>query len=153
MPTRGVSAMLLSAILFAAQLWLFSWAPQHGHALDAALGFLLMPITLVLGGRVILRDEVTGAQWVAVGIAVVAVMVKIALTPQVSWVTFFICIGYPVYFVTRRRAGLDNPMAFGAEVALITPARRRLLHVGGADDRGRLHNLRAPRLGTFRTGV
>ncbi len=112
--------LLLCAII-GVQLWLFSWAPQNGHALDASLGFLLMPITIVLGGRFVLHSHVTRAQWIAVAIAAIAVAVKIALTPHVSWVTFTICLGYPAYFMIRRRAGLDNPMAFGAEVAVLTP--------------------------------
>ena len=112
------------------QLWLFSWAPQHGHALDASLGFLILPLTLVLGGRLILNDQLTSGQWVAVGIAAIAVVVELVVNPQVSWVTFVICIGYPVYFVIRRRAGLDNPMAFGVEVVVMTPVAVFVISVG-----------------------
>ncbi|WP_054821756.1 hypothetical protein [Arthrobacter sp. JCM 19049] len=39
------------------QLWLFVWAPAHGKALDASLGFLLLPITLVLGGRLVFKSR------------------------------------------------------------------------------------------------
>src|SRR5690606_10581150 len=40
-------ALLLASIV-GVQLWLFMWAPMHGHGLDAALGYLLLPICLVL---------------------------------------------------------------------------------------------------------
>lgn len=121
---------LLLCALMGVQLWLFSWAPLHGHALDASLGFLLLPLALVLGGRIVLRAEVTRGQWIAVGIAAVAVAIKIVLTPQVSWVTFVICLGYPIYFVLRRRFGLDGPMAFGLEVATLTPVAALLIVTG-----------------------
>ena len=107
--------------LVGVQLWLFSWAPLHGHALDASLGFLLLPLTIVLGGRIVLGARATRLQWLAVTTAAVAVGVKVALTPQVSWVTFVICTGYPIYFVLRRRFGLDNAAAFGVETALLAP--------------------------------
>ena len=55
---------LLLCALMGAQLWLFFWAPLHGHALDASLGFLLLPFALVLGGRIVLRAEVTRGQWI-----------------------------------------------------------------------------------------
>lgn len=112
---------LMLCTVMGIQLWLFSWAPQNGHALDASLGFLLMPISLVLGGRLMLGSRVTRAQWAATALGLAAVAIKIALTPHMSWVTFFVCIGYPIYFVVRRRTGLDNPMAFGAEVAAVAP--------------------------------
>ncbi|QAB17361.1 permease [Leucobacter muris] len=126
--------MLLLPVLCAlvgAQLWLFSWAPLHGHALDASLGFLLLPLGIVLGSKLLLRAEVTRIQWAAVGAAAVAVGLKLALTPEVSWVTAAICLGYPAYFVLRRRYGLDNPAAFGVEVAVIAPVAILLMRFGG----------------------
>ncbi|MBK0419870.1 hypothetical protein JD276_12585 [Leucobacter sp. CSA1] len=98
--------------------------------LDASLGFLLLPLTIVLGGRIVLRASVTRLQWFAVATAAVAVAVKIALTPQVSWVTFVICTGYPVYFVLRRRFGLDNAAAFGVETAVLVPVAAVLVWSG-----------------------
>lgn len=117
--------------LVGVQLWLFSWAPLHDHALDASLGFLLLPLTIVLGSRILLRADISRTQWVAIGVAVVAVAVKLVLTPEVSWVTVVICTGYPAYFVLRRRFGLDNPAAFGMEVAGVAPFALLLVFAGG----------------------
>ena len=111
-------ALLLTAIM-GLQLWLFMWAPMHGHGLDAALGYLLLPICLVLGGRFLLRAEVSRVQWLVVALAALAVAVKLAATPQLSWVTAAICIPYVIYFVLRQRFGLDGPMVFGVECAVL----------------------------------
>lgn len=119
-------ALLLTAIV-GTQLWLFMWAPMNGHALDTALGFLLLPICLVLGGRFVLRQRVSAVQWVVVGLAAVAVGVKLAATPELSWVTLMVCISYAVYFVLRQRFGLDGYMVFGLEVALMSPLAVLLL--------------------------
>lgn len=115
---------LLSILLTAiggVQLWLFLWAPMHGRGLDAALGFLLLPISLVLAGRFLLKAHVTRMQWLVVALAAVAVTVKLIGTPELSWVTLMICVPYALYFVLRQRFGLDGPMAFGWEVSLLTP--------------------------------
>jgi chloramphenicol-sensitive protein RarD len=113
-------ALLLASIV-GFELWLFMWAPMHGHGLDASLGYLLLPITLVLGGRFLLHAHVSRMQWAVVALAVVAVVVKIAATPQLSWVTIAICVPYAVYFVVRQRFGLDGPLVFGMELALMSP--------------------------------
>lgn len=104
------------------QLWLFMWAPMHGHGLDAALGFLLLPISLVLAGRFLMKAHVSRMQWLVVSLAAVAVSVKLLATPELSWVTLMICVPYALYFVLRQRFGLDAPMVFGWEVLLLTPA-------------------------------
>lgn len=113
---------ILLTVIAGVQLWLFMWAPMHGYGLDVALGFLLLPISLVLAGRFVMKAHVSRMQWLVVGMAAVAVVVKLIGTPQLSWVTLIVCVPYALYFVLRQRFGLDGPMVFGWEVALLTPA-------------------------------
>jgi chloramphenicol-sensitive protein RarD len=110
-----------SACLAGVQLWLFAWAPQNGHAMDVSLGFLLMPLTLVLVGRFFFADPVSRAQWFAVALAGVAVGSTFLFGAGASWPTFAICLGYPFYFIIRRWAGLDGPAAFGMEMVILSP--------------------------------
>jgi chloramphenicol-sensitive protein RarD len=35
------------------QLWLFMWAPINDHGLGVSLGYFLLPLTLVLTGRLV----------------------------------------------------------------------------------------------------
>lgn len=113
-------SLLLTAIA-GVQLWLFMWAPIHGHGLDAALGFLLLPISLVLAGRFLMKAHVSRMQWLVMSLAAVAVAVKLIGTPELSWVTLMICGPYALYFVLRQRFGLDGPMVFGLDMALLAP--------------------------------
>lgn len=113
-------ALLLAGIV-GFQLWLFMWAPMNGHGLDTSLGYLLLPITLVLCGRFLMHAHVSRMQWAVVLMAVIAVTVKVIATPQLSWVTLAICIPYAVYFVLRQRFGLDGPVVFGVELAVMSP--------------------------------
>lgn len=120
---------VVTSFLVASQMWLFSWAPVHGHALDASLGYLLLPIVLVLVGRIGFKESVSGLQWVAVVLAAAGVSLKVVGTDAVSWVTFAVCIGYALYFALRRHFGLDSPAAFGSEVALTVPVSVLLIVV------------------------
>lgn len=117
----GWALLLLLSLMVGIQLWLFVWAPAHGQALDASLGFLLLPITLVLGGRYIFKSRISRLQWISIFLAIAAVVLKILFTPAFSWVTGFIAIIYPIYFMVRRHTGLDHPAGFGMELAVLTP--------------------------------
>jgi chloramphenicol-sensitive protein RarD len=113
--------LIALSALVGLQMWLFAWTPGHGHGLDASLGYLLLPIVLVLIGRLLFREQVSRMQWVAVGVAVAAVAAKLILTAAVSWVTFAVCVGYAIYFTVRKHARLDLPATFGGEVLLLLP--------------------------------
>jgi chloramphenicol-sensitive protein RarD len=119
-------ALFLTAIV-GVQLWLFMWAPMNGHGLGVALGYLLLPISLVLCGRFFMRARVSRLQWCVVLLAAIAVTVKLVATPQLSWVTWVICVFYAVYFVLRQRFGLDGPIVFGVELAILTPVAVAIL--------------------------
>ena len=119
---RRLGALIVSSLLVGVQLWVFSWAPLSGHALDAALGFLLMPIVLVLAGRLLFKDAVRPLQWTAVALAGFAVLISLGVNGGLSWLTFLICFGYPLYFVIRRREMLDGPVVFGFEMLFLLPA-------------------------------
>ena len=49
--------MLLCAILFGIQMWLFVWAPVHDKALDVSLGYFLLPLTMVVAGRLVSKEK------------------------------------------------------------------------------------------------
>lgn len=60
-PQRMLLLLLTTSIL-GVQLWLFLWAPLHGMALDVSLGYFLLPLTMVLAGRVFPRSPVCAAK-------------------------------------------------------------------------------------------
>ena len=119
-PTTA-AVLLCTSFLAGSQMWLFTWAPANDYGLDASLGYLLLPIGLVLVGRVGFGEAVSPAQWLAVAIAVVAVAVKLVATGSLSWVTFAVVVGYGLYFGVRRWFSLEGPEVFGAEVVLMLP--------------------------------
>lgn len=93
---------LVAGALLAAQLWVFSWAPLNGRALQVALGYFLLPLVLVVVGRILYRDRMVWWQWIAAGIAAVGVAYEVVRIGGVSWETLLVALGYPAYFVLRR---------------------------------------------------
>lgn len=103
------------------ETWLFMWAPRNGYGLDSSLGFLLLPICLVLGARIFLRSRISRAQWLVVALAGVAVGVKILATPELGWVTLAVCLPFTGYFIGRNYLRLDGLAAFALEMTLAAP--------------------------------
>lgn len=95
-------AMLLSSLLLGVQLWLFMWAPINGHGLDVSLGYFLLPLTLVLTGRLCFGERITRWQGAACALAALGVVNELLYAPRVSWPAFVVALGYPCYFALRR---------------------------------------------------
>lgn len=60
-----------TSTLMGLQLWVFLWAPLHGRSMEVSLGYFLLPLTMVLTGRVVYGERLSRLQKVAVACAVV----------------------------------------------------------------------------------
>lgn len=125
-------ALLFDGLLLGVQLWLFGWAPKSGHGLDAALGYLLLPLVMVVLGILVHRERLSVMRGAAVGAAVVGVLAALILKGGLSWVTLVVALGYPLYFTLRRRWRLDSSGALCLELVVLVPVAAWLLTAADA---------------------
>ncbi|MBP5085222.1 EamA family transporter RarD [Pseudomonas chlororaphis] len=114
-------ALPLSAALLGVQLWLFMWAPLNGYSLDVSLGYFLLPLTMVLTGRIVYGEQLSRLQTIAAGLATLGVLNELYQVGSFSWATLLVAIGYPVYFVLRKRLVADNLGGLWLDMALLLP--------------------------------
>lgn len=90
-----IAILIVDAALLGVQLWLFSWAPQSGNGLDTALGYLLLPLVMVIVGTVLHREQLSLLRTAAVTSAAVGVVAAVVVAGGLSWVTLVVGLGYP----------------------------------------------------------
>lgn len=125
--------ILVCGVLVAAQLWVFSWAPLHGRGMQVALGYFLLPLVLVVVGRLLYKDRLAWWQWLAAGCAAVGVGFELIRVGGVSWETLLVALGYPLYFVLRRALGIGHLGGMFWEFLALAPVAVVLLGLEIAD--------------------
>lgn len=130
-PLLGIG-MIASAVLLGLQLWVFLWAPLHGRMLEVSLGYFLLPLTMVLVGRFYYHERLDGLQWLAVLCAALGVAHELWATGAFSWPTLLVALGYPPYFVLRRKINQDSLAMFSVEMALLLPPAIVFVISGGS---------------------
>lgn len=113
--------LLLSSALLGVQLWLFMWAPLNGHSLDVSLGYFLLPLTMVLTGRLVYGEQLSRLQKIAAFLATLGVLNELYQVGSFSWATLLVAIGYPTYFVLRKRLAADNLGGLWLDMTLLLP--------------------------------
>lgn len=128
---RLLIALPVSAALLGLQLWLFLWAPLHGRMLEVSLGYFLLPLTMVLVGRFYYHERLDPLQWAAVAFAALGVAHEVWATRAFAWPTLVVALGYPPYFVLRRRINADSLAAFAVEIVLLCPFALAMVSTSG----------------------
>ena len=113
--------LLLSSALAGVQLWLFMWAPLHGHALSVSLGYFLLPLAMVLAGRVAFGERLSRWQAGATALAACGVAWELWRVGGLAWPTWVVVLGYPGYFVLRRKLRTNHLAGHWLDVLLLLP--------------------------------
>ena len=116
-----ILALILTTVLLGVQWLIFLWAPINEQMLDLTLGYFLMPLSLVLVGRIFYNEHLRNLQRIAVTFAVIGIAHELWRVGGFSWVTLICAVGYPPYFMLRRWMGFDAFSGLFLEMLLLAP--------------------------------
>lgn len=141
---RVVLLLVAAAILVCVNWGVYIWAVNSGHVVEAALGYYINPILSILAGVVLLRERLRGPQWVAVGLAAVAVTVLTVGYGQPPWVAVALATSFAGYGLIKNRLAMSAVTALAVESAALTlPALGYLIWLGSHGSPAFGHHVRA----------
>ena len=112
---------ILPTPILGGQIWLFMWAPVNGYGLDVTLGYFLLPLVMIVLGRFFYREPMSLLQGAAALLAAFGIGHDILQYGSVSWVTLFVCLGYPPYYLLRRTIAVPPITGLLSDLTLLTP--------------------------------
>ena len=100
-----------------------------GHVVEASLGYFINPIVTVLLAVLVLHERLRAAQWVAVGIAVIAVLVIVIGYGSFPWIALTLAFTFGFYGLVKKQIGpsVDAVSGLTLESAWLTPFAAALL--------------------------
>lgn len=121
---RVVGILTLAAVLILINWLIFVGASLAGHVLEASLGYFINPLVTVVLGIVVLRERLRPAQWVAVGVSVIAVLVLSFGYGSVPWIALGLAFSFGLYGLVKKRVGgrVDAISGLTVETLVLTPA-------------------------------
>jgi chloramphenicol-sensitive protein RarD len=98
-------------------------ATVSGHVVEAALGYFINPIVTVFLGVVVQRERLRVAQWVAVGVSIVAVIVLAVGYGSFPWIALILAFSFGFYGLIKKRVGptVDAVSGLTLETLWLTP--------------------------------
>jgi chloramphenicol-sensitive protein RarD len=118
---RMVAMAGVTAALISINWGVYVWAIANDRALDAALGYYINPLFSVALGAVLLRERLAGVQWLAVGLAAVAVTILTLSAGVVPWVALILMTTFGLYGFLRKTLPIGPNQGFLLEVLLLAP--------------------------------
>lgn len=95
----------LAGVLIYVNWQVFLIGTLSGNVVETALGYFINPITTVLLGVFVLRERIRRLQWVAIGIALIAVVVIIVAYGSFPWIALSLTASFGTYGLIKKKIG------------------------------------------------
>ncbi len=117
--TRGILA--LAAVVIAVNWGTYIWGVNNGHVVETSLGYFINPLVTVLMGVVVLGERLRTMQWVAMGIATVAVVGLTVEYGRPPWVALVLAFSFGSYGLAKKKANTGAVESLTVETLVLAP--------------------------------
>jgi len=118
---KALQILAVSALLIGANWLIYIWAIGARHVLETSLGYFLNPLVNVLMGVLLLKERLTRAQGVAVGLAALGVSVLAVGAASGLWISLSLAGTFATYGLLRKIAPVESLEGLTVETLLLAP--------------------------------
>ena len=116
-----VARLALSATFLLVNWFLFIWAVNNDHILDASLGYYINPLLSVALGMVFFGERLSKKQLFAVCLAILGVLIQLVIVGSLPIISLALAGTFGIYGLLRKKMHLDSFAALLIESALMLP--------------------------------
>lgn len=120
---RLMALTALAGALIYVNWQVFIFGALSNHVIETSLGYFINPIVTVLLGVLVLREKMRTTQWVAIGIAALAVGVIIVGYGSFPWIALTLAASFGTYGLVKKKIGpsVDAISGLTLETMWLTP--------------------------------
>jgi len=116
---RRLGLLALAAVLITVNWGMFIYGVNSGHVVETSLGYFINPLVTVALAVFVLGERLRSAQRIAVGIALVAVVVLAVDYGRPPLIALTLAFSFGLYGLVKKRAGVDGTRSLSVETALL----------------------------------
>lgn len=118
---RTLLILLATSLLISVNWLTYIWAVSNGQATEASLGYFIVPLVNVAMGYVMLSERLSRLQGVAIGLAVIAIGLQLALLGTLPIVSITVAVTFGTYGYLRKIVPVGANLGLLIELILISP--------------------------------
>ncbi|MDB4592910.1 EamA family transporter RarD [Paracoccaceae bacterium] len=119
---RGhVITLFAAACAIAVNWYFFIYSVQINRVSEASLGYFIFPLVAVVFGLIVFKEKLSALQWVAVALAVFAVLILTYGLGVAPWLALVLSLSFGTYSVLKKRLDLSPVISVTLEVMLLLP--------------------------------
>jgi chloramphenicol-sensitive protein RarD len=133
---RTMGLLFITSLLIAGNWLIYIWSVNHGHALEASLGYYIMPLIMLVLGRVFLNEKLNRIQILSVVIVSAGVLNLLIFFGTLPWIALSLAFLFGFYGLLRKMIPADPIAGLFVECLTLLPAA--LIYLGWLQSNGEM---------------
>jgi chloramphenicol-sensitive protein RarD len=118
---RQLARLATAGVLIAGNWLLYIWAVNHGHVVEAALGYYINPLLTVGLGVLVLGERLRRLQLTALALGAVSVAVLTVSYGRPPWIALVLAVTFAGYSFQKKGVRIASAPSLAVEMALLAP--------------------------------
>ncbi|HEV2888454.1 MAG TPA: EamA family transporter RarD [Jatrophihabitans sp.] len=127
-----LARLALAAVLVSVNWGVYIWAVNSGHVVESSLGYFINPLLTIMLGVLVLKERLSRPQWIAVGIATLAIVVLTVDYGRLPWIALTLAVSFGCYGFLKKQVSAGAVESLAVETAVMAgPALLTLIVLAG----------------------
>ncbi len=116
---RTIAGIALAAVLIAVNWGVYIYGVNSDHVVETSLGYFITPLIAVAFGLALFGERLRRAQWLALGLGTLAVIVLTVDYGRLPWIALTLAVSFSSYAMVKKRLGLPPTDGLFVESGLL----------------------------------
>jgi len=121
LPRRTIGRVLLASLMISVNWFIFIYSVQIDQVAQSSLGYYIFPLVAVALGAIFLGERLTALQWLAVGLAGIAVLILSFGIGRLPYISLGLAFSFGFYGLLKKPLTIGPLQSVFWEVAFLIP--------------------------------
>ncbi|MEH7331499.1 EamA family transporter RarD [Neobacillus drentensis] len=118
---KQMYALIIASLLISLNWFIYIWAVNSGHMIEASLGYYINPLVSILLGMVVLKEKLSVPQYVSFVLAGVGVAIITASHGNFPWIAIGLAVSFGLYGLAKKLINVDSAVGLTLETLVVAP--------------------------------
>lgn len=114
-----LARLALAAVTVSVNWGVYIWAVNAGHVVETSLGYFINPLFTIMLGVLVLKERLSRPQWIAVGIATLAIVVLTVDYGRLPWIALTLAVSFGCYGFLKKQVSAGAVESLTIETAVM----------------------------------
>jgi chloramphenicol-sensitive protein RarD len=115
------ATLSLTALILGMNWFIYIWAVNSAHVVEASLGYFINPLVSVLLGVLFLKEKLNFWQKISVFLAFIGVLYRTVDIGGIPWISLSLALTFGFYGFFKKKVNADSIAGLTAEMILLFP--------------------------------